>query len=647
MNRGVFPRARNWLGEIARDTPGAAMARRVLATVIVVLPLLGWLRLKGQEAGWYGLEAGLVLMVVAAIVVLSLAVLVWARRANLGHERILRLSRSHALLSQVNQLLLRGGERDKLLAEVCEIAVRLGGFRCASIWMSGEGGEPPRETARSGEPLAAAPAQAGAQADRVLQEDKRVVAGDTAALPIRVAHLATGAFVLVASGPDRFDQEELELLAEVAGDVGYELERIVVETQRDIAELRAARNAERLRLLHEVDRRMLAEETAEAIAQAALKALRELLGVPRAIVNLFDLAAGEVEWLAAIGRQRMHVGPGVRYPIALMGDLEALKRGEPQTIDTRELPPSAHKDALLASGVELYMAVPMVVGGELIGALSFGGAPGPFPAERVAIAREVADQMAIAISHARLRERVERHSVELEQRVRERTAELESANKELESFSYSVSHDLRAPLRAMDGFARMLEDRYAGALDAEGRRLLGIVRDASRRMGALVDDLLTFSRLGRQSMAPSEVDMSVLAAQALAELNGRGNAAVTIEALPRARGDRTLLKQVWANLLSNALKYSAKGGAPLIEVTGSEGVGDCVYCVSDNGVGFDMRYYEKLFGVFQRLHGAGEFPGTGVGLAIVHRIVARHGGRVWAEGKVNEGARFYFSLPAR
>jgi light-regulated signal transduction histidine kinase (bacteriophytochrome) len=256
----------------------------------------------------------------------------------------------------------------------------------------------------------------------------------------------------------------------------------------------------------------------------------------------------------------------------------------------------------------------------------------------------VATQLAIALSQARLHERVRRHAGELERRVVERTEALEAANKELESFSYSVSHDLRAPLRAVDGFAKILEEDYGERLDAEGRRLLGVVRSSSKHMGQLIDDLLDLSRLGRLALGKRPVDMAGLAREVAQELP-RGDASVDIGPLPACHADPRLLRQVWANLIGNALKYSGKRAGAHVEIGGREEPAESVYWVRDNGVGFDMRYVGKLFGVFQRLHGADEFPGTGVGLAIVQRVVARHGGRVWAEGRPGEGACFHFSLP--
>jgi PAS domain S-box-containing protein len=225
-------------------------------------------------------------------------------------------------------------------------------------------------------------------------------------------------------------------------------------------------------------------------------------------------------------------------------------------------------------------------------------------------------------------------------------AKLEAANRELESFSYSVSHDLRAPLRAVDGYALMLEEDYGALLDNEGRRLLAVVRSESRRMGQLIDDLLAFSRTGSQRLDTVTVAMAQLAREVAGEA-AREYPAAVVECgeLPSAHGDRGLLKQVWANLIGNALKYSSKVAAPHIQIAGRANGADCEYWVRDNGAGFDPRYADKLFGVFRRLHGEDEFPGTGVGLAIVRRVVSRHGGRVWAEGKPGEGACFGFALP--
>jgi PAS domain S-box-containing protein len=246
------------------------------------------------------------------------------------------------------------------------------------------------------------------------------------------------------------------------------------------------------------------------------------------------------------------------------------------------------------------------------------------------------------------RKEAERQIGELNEKLEQRAAELEATNKELESFSYSVSHDLRSPLRAIDGFSLMLQEDYAALLDDEGKRLLQVIQDNSRKMAELIDDLLAFSKLGRQPIKAAEVDMTALAEEAFEELRANINhvpARIVMVQLPPARGDRALLRQVWVNLLSNALKYSGTRERALIEVTGQLNGTQTMYTVKDNGVGFDMQYYAKLFGVFQRLHSAEEFPGTGVGLAIVQRVVTRHGGRVWAEGKLNEGATFHFSLP--
>jgi signal transduction histidine kinase len=232
--------------------------------------------------------------------------------------------------------------------------------------------------------------------------------------------------------------------------------------------------------------------------------------------------------------------------------------------------------------------------------------------------------------------------------LNERNEELSDANKELETFSYSVSHDLRAPIRAIDGYSRRLQREYNGHLDVEGRRLLAVIQEEAGRMGELIDDLLEFSRLGRKEMKDGPVDMTVLAREVAAgEKNASGtNVSLAVGTLPHTRGDRALLRQVWQNLIANAVKYSSTQVEPVVTVSGSAEGRLSVYHVSDNGVGFDMKYAHKLFAVFQRLHSVDEFSGTGVGLAIVKRIVARHGGRAWATAEPSNGAIFSFSLPS-
>jgi len=225
---------------------------------------------------------------------------------------------------------------------------------------------------------------------------------------------------------------------------------------------------------------------------------------------------------------------------------------------------------------------------------------------------------------------------------------LKEANEELEAFSYSVSHDLRAPLRAIDGFSKILEHDYAAKLGPDGKHLIDTVINSSQRMGALIDDLLAFSRLGRQTVQKQQVNMHELLAEVYEEQKQnypKRKIRFELHQIPAAQADRALMRQVWVNLISNALKYTKNQPTTTIQITATATAADVVYQITDNGAGFDMKYVDKLFGVFQRLHDRTEFEGTGVGLAIVKRIVTRHGGKVWAEGKVDEGATIYVSLP--
>jgi light-regulated signal transduction histidine kinase (bacteriophytochrome) len=286
--------------------------------------------------------------------------------------------------------------------------------------------------------------------------------------------------------------------------------------------------------------------------------------------------------------------------------------------------------------------------GKLIALISVGAdQPQTFSPEHIEIAREVADQLSIAIQQARLREQLARHAENLEARVAARTAELSAANKELEAFSYSVSHDLRAPLRAIDGFSRILLEEYVAGLPEDAQHYFKLVRDGAQQMGRLIDDLLAFSRLSRQPLSMRPIDAAALIHQCLEELqpeiDGR-QIELTIGAMPYRQGDPALLKQVWFNLIANALKYTRRRNTARIEIGSRAENGQAIYFVKDNGAGFDMRYADKLFGVFQRLHRTEEYEGTGVGLAIVQRIIHRHGGRVWAEAAVGQGATFSFTL---
>jgi signal transduction histidine kinase len=259
-----------------------------------------------------------------------------------------------------------------------------------------------------------------------------------------------------------------------------------------------------------------------------------------------------------------------------------------------------------------------------------------YTTEDLDLVKDLADRAALAIDTSQLLQ-------DLERRVRERT-------EELEAFSYSVSHDLRAPLRAIDGFSLMLEEEHNQSLDAEGLRLLGVIRRNTQRMGQLIDDLLRFSRLGKHGVSRTKVAMRPIVDNITEELRA-GDQTRTLDFrigdLPPAQCDYELVRQVWANLLGNAVKYTRDRNPAVIEVSGALGTHEIHYAVKDNGAGFDPRYADKLFQVFQRLHGPSEFEGNGVGLALVKRIVAKHGGRVWAEGEPGRGATFGFALPNR
>ena len=256
----------------------------------------------------------------------------------------------------------------------------------------------------------------------------------------------------------------------------------------------------------------------------------------------------------------------------------------------------------------------------------------------------------VIILVAIITERIEkiRKLNDLNRQLQKQSEKLEDANQELEAFAYSVSHDLRVPLRAIDGFSRILVEDYEDKLDEEGIRLLNIVRENTAKMGHLIDDILLLSRASRQEMLLNEIDMAALARSVYDEFQTDvtdRDVEFNVGDIPNAYGDRAMLGQVFQNLIGNAIKFTRNKNPAIIEVGGEKEGKEIVYYVKDNGAGFDMKYINKLFGLFQRLHSPEEFEGTGVGLSIVQRVIRRHGGSVWGEGAVGEGATIYFTLP--
>ncbi len=446
----------------------------------------------------------------------------------------------------------------------------------------------------------------------------------------------------------RYGADEISRLASAFDQMAATIESQHVKALRAEQELR--RYAQRLQILHEIDRAILGARSDREIARVAVSHLRRLIPCQRVSIVLFDFNTSQAEFVTTDFNGDLGPKEGMVLPMQDFSNIDELKQTPTRYVeDIAALKVRAPVlDRLLSRGICCFITAPLLVRGELIGEVNLSATrPAAFSAEDREIAREVADQLAIAIRQAQLREQVERHAIELEERVRERTAELQAANKELESFSYSVSHDLRAPLRAIDGFSQALFEDYYEKLDVQGKGYIDRIRAACGRMAQLIDDLLSLSRVTRAEIRREEVDLSAMAhsiAEELRRTEPEREVEFAISPGLLARGDARLLHVVLQNLLSNAWKFTRKKAQARIELGVTEDNGRPVYFVRDNGAGFDMAYADKLFGAFQRLHSAREFEGTGIGLATVQRIIHRHGGRVWAEAAVGKGATFYFTL---
>jgi signal transduction histidine kinase len=399
---------------------------------------------------------------------------------------------------------------------------------------------------------------------------------------------------------------------------------------------RAWQLSELYRFLQHAGGRPVAERASDALDRLTETALRVAGGVA-AIAAIRDEDKGQLVIRAASGQKRL--SGSLMANAGTIGRAWQTRRPAYARTPAEFSPEGAQFAAQV--GATASLAVPIITPERSWGLLVVFLRRSPlFVSDDLDLLSLFGEQVALTLDYAAL---LAEQRTLIEQ-LRERTDELEVTNRELESFSYSVSHDLRAPLRAIDGFSRIILEEHVENLPPEGQRYLGLVRDNAQQMGQLVDNLLSFSRLGRQPLkkqpvAPGELVQQVVAS-ARESLNGR-QVEFTIGNLPPAHADSNLLRQVFVNLIDNALKFTRGRETAVIEVGATADDG---YYVRDNGVGFDMRYADKLFGVFQRLHRAEDFEGVGAGLAIVQRIIHRHGGKVWAEAEVDRGATFYFTL---
>jgi len=578
------PAGSGFLRVLIAPGTGGAMARGVLPWAVVVPPVLGWLRLEGQEVGLYGTEFGIALLVTSTVTIFVGLLLVTSNtmervdRNRIAAETATRESetRYRSLFDGMPVGLIRSGP-DGRIYEANAAAVRLMGLESREALLGANAASlyvDPQDRERF----------------RRLAEESEAVTGFETRLKR-------------ADGTHFWARFNSRIVREATGATHYE------SSVEDITSLRQAQ--QRVTRMAAI-----VESSEDAIYSKSLEGI--VTSWNAGAERIYGYTAGEI-----IGNSAALLLPAGRLD-ELPSILNEIREG--RSVANFETVRQA-KDGRRID-ISLSVAPLRDESGKVVGASS--------------IARDVTGRN-------RAEAEIRLLNATLEQRVTERTAALESANRELEAFVYSVSHDLRAPLRSIDGFSRILQEDYAERVDQDGRDSLHRVRAAAQKMGHLIDDMLKLSRLSRAEMNSESVDLAALAQGIFDELRAEHPArAVTFKTTPglQAWGDRTLLAVLLQNLLGNAWKFSSRHPSALIELGAAEKDGETVYFVRDDGAGFDMAHVAALFAPFQRLHAMNEFPGTGIGLATVRRVVQRHGGRAWAEGAVEKGATFYFALPA-